>query len=127
MSLENAVKFAKRANEEKMGYRFQFPISLKEEFEIVCQENGVSMTDMILGLISSSVDEHKGISNSTTLSIVNKIEDLSLKLDDLHMLHNKVGQDTLMMQDGSELYIVDDMDTLNIQLKALKRELINRS
>lgn len=33
MSLENALNFEKTANEEKMGYRFQFPISMKNEFE----------------------------------------------------------------------------------------------
>ena len=127
MSLENAVNFAKRANEEKMGYRFQFPLSLKEEFETVCQNNGVSMTDMILGLISSAIDESKGLSDITSLCIINKIEVLKEKVGDLIYLRNESNKDVVTTTDGRDVYVSDDIESLNIQIKALERELINRS
>lgn len=59
MSLISALDFAKNASEKKVSFRFQFPVSLKKEFEILCKENGVSMTDLVLGLIKSAIDDSK--------------------------------------------------------------------
>lgn len=127
MSLKNALKFAKSASEEKMGYRFQFPISMKDDFETVCQKNGVSMTDMILGLISSAIEEDKGLSDSTTLSIVNKIDELENEVQGLDELYQKTGDKILQLQDGTNKYIVDEMESAQLKIKALKAELNKRS
>ena len=43
----------------KVSFRFQFPIKKKEKFKKVCQENNLSMTDMILKLIQKSIEEDK--------------------------------------------------------------------
>ena len=127
MSLENALNFAKTANEEKMGYRFQFPISMKNEFESICEKNGVSMTDMILGLISSAIDESKGLSDSTTLSIVNKIEELEDKLDNDIKLFNKVEEDVITDVNGDDYYLTDNIQAYQLKISALKAELKKRN
>ena len=33
MSLDNAIKFAKNVSADKVPFRFQFPVDIKEEFE----------------------------------------------------------------------------------------------
>ena len=127
MSLESALNFAKTANEEKMGYRFQFPISMKNEFESICEKNGVSMTDMILGLISSAIDESKGLSDSTTLSIVNKIEQLEDKYNKLYDFHIQIEEDEITDNNGNTIHIKLDLDSLKIKIDALKLELKKRN
>ncbi len=59
MSLNNAVKFAKNKKVVKVPFRFQFPVNTKEEFEELCEKYKVSMSNMILGLIKSAINEDK--------------------------------------------------------------------
>lgn len=126
MSLKSALKFAKSANEEKMGYRFQFPISMKDEFEIICEKNGVSMTDMILGLINSAIEEEKGFSDSTTLTIINKIDELEKEIRNLDELYQKTGEDILELSDGTFKYLREESESAKLKLKALQSELKRR-
>ena len=44
MSLDNAIKFAKNVGADKVPFRFQFPVDIKEEFEELCEKYKVSMT-----------------------------------------------------------------------------------
>lgn len=127
MSLESALNFAKNASEDKVPFRFQFPVSTKDEFEKLCNKNNVSMTDMILGLIISSINEDKGITDISTLNIVNKIEKLEISYKSLESVHNKTGEDILETTDGEIHYLITEMESIQLSLKALKRELEIRS
>ncbi len=127
MSLESALKFAKKTTEEKIGYRFQFPISMKNEFEIICEKNGVSMTDMILGLINSAIDEDKGITNISVINIINKIEELEKEHDSLNEIYQKTGDDVLTLSDGKILYITDDIEKTRFRINILNKELEKRN
>ena len=127
MSLESALKFAKKTTEEKIGYRFQFPISMKNEFEIICEKNGVSMTDMILGLINSAIDEDKGITNISIINLINKIENLEKEYDSLDEIYQKTGDSILSLSDGRDLYVTDNMDKLKFRIKILNKELEKRN
>ena len=96
MSLDSAIKFAKNVGADKVPFRFQFPVDIKEDFEELCQKHNVSMTDMILGLIKSAIDEDRGLTNVSVVNIINKIEKLEeqyanlLKIHKMYILQAKV-------------------------------------
>lgn len=127
MSLDNALKFAKNASAEKVPFRFQFPVDTKEEFEELCEKHNVSMTDMILGLIKSAIDEDRGLTNVSVVNIINKIEQLEKEYDNLVQISNKTGEDVIECTDGTIFYISNDMDNLRFRIKVLNKELERRS
>ncbi|CAA6806048.1 MAG: Unknown protein [uncultured Campylobacterales bacterium] len=126
MSLKNALNYAKKANEEKMGYRFQFPLSMKEEFELLCNKSSVNMTDMILGLIQSAIDEDKGLYDVPTLNIINKLNVLEESFADLHHLHVNQGEQIITLDNGKDIILEDELTSLKLKINALKRELQKR-
>lgn len=127
MSLESALKFAKNAAAEKVPFRFQFPVDTKQEFENLCEKHGVSMTDMILGLIQSAIDEDKGLTNVSVVNIINKIEELEKSYANLLDVYNKTGDDVIECTDGKVVYVTDDMDKLKFRIDVLNKELAKRS
>lgn len=127
MSLDNAVKFAKNSNAEKVPFRFQFPVDIKEDFEELCEKHGVSMTDMILGLIKSAIDEDRGLTNVSIVNIINKIEDLEKDYANLNEVYIKTGDSVLECTDGRIIYVEDDMEKLRFRIKVLNKELQRRS
>ena len=60
MTLNKALVKAKRNDEEKVGLNIKIPISLKNEFDELCKNNGVSMTAMMLSLIEVAIEESRG-------------------------------------------------------------------
>ncbi|MFW3441802.1 hypothetical protein ACN9J6_09740 [Aliarcobacter butzleri] len=127
MSLDSAIKFAKNASAEKVPFRFQFPVDTKQEFEDLCEKYGVSMTDMILGLIQSAIDEDKGLTNVSVVNIINKIEDLEKKYDGLAEVFEKTGDSVIHCTNGEIVYVEDDMEKLQFRIKVLNKELERRS
>jgi len=127
MSLDTAVKFAKNANAEKVPFRFQFPVDTKQEFEELCDKHGVSMTDMILGLIKSAIDEDRGLTNVSVVNIINKIEELEKQYDNLNDVYIKTGDSVLECTDGKIIYVEDDMEKLRFRIKVLNKELQRRT
>jgi len=59
MTLEKALNKAKRTDEEKVGLNIKIPIGLKNTFEDICKQHGVSMTSMMLSLIEVAIDEYQ--------------------------------------------------------------------
>lgn len=127
MSLDSALKFAKNANAEKVPFRFQFPVDTKEEFEELCEKHNVSMTDMILGLIKSAIDEDRGLTNVSIVNIINKIEDLEKDYANLNEVYIKTGDSVLECTDGRIIHVEDDMEKLSFRIKVLNKELQRRS
>ena len=127
MSLDSALKFAKNASAEKVPFRFQFPVDTKEEFEELCEKHNVSMTDMILGLIKSAIDEDRGLTNVSIVNIINKIEDLEKDYANLNEVYIKTGDSVLECTDGRIIYVEDDMEKLRFRIKVLNKELQRRS
>ncbi|MDD2698820.1 MAG: hypothetical protein PHF17_08480 [Arcobacteraceae bacterium] len=127
MSLKSALQFAKNASEEKVPFRFQFPVSIKKEFEELCEKNNVSMTDTILGLIISAIDEDRGVTDVSTLNIINKIESLEKNYQELEKVYKNTGDEALDCTDGTTIYLIDDMELTKLSINALKRELEIRS
>lgn len=127
MSLESALKFAKNVNAEKVPFRFQFPVDTKREFEALCEKNGVSMTDMVLGLINSALDEDKGLTNVSVVNIINKIEELEKSYDNLADIYDKTGEDFLESTNGEVLYVTSNMEKLKFRINVLNNELKRRT
>ena len=127
MSLDSALKFAKNASAEKVPFRFQIPVDTKEEFEELCEKHNVSMTDMILGLIKSAIDEDRGLTNVSIVNIINKIEDLEKDYANLNEVYIKTGDSVLECTDGRIIYVEDDMEKLRFRIKVLNKELQRRS
>ncbi|WP_152058204.1 hypothetical protein [Aliarcobacter butzleri] len=126
MSLENALKFAKNIGAEKVPFRFQFPVDIKEDFEELCEKHNVSMTDMILGLIKSAIDEDRGLTNVSVVNIINKIEKLEKEYINLEQIFNKTGDNELECTDGTIIHVADDMEKLRFRIKVLNNELQKR-
>ena len=126
MSLENALKFAKNIGAEKVPFRFQFPVDIKEDFEELCEKQNVSMTDMILGLIKSAIDEDRGLTNVSVVNIINKIEKLEKEYINLEQIFNKTGDNELECTDGTIIHVADDMEKLRFRIKVLNNELQKR-
>ena len=126
MSLDNAIKFAKNVSADKVPFRFQFPVDIKEEFEELCEKYKVSMTDMILGLIKSAIDEDRGLTNVSVVNIINKIEKLEEQYANLLKIHNDTGDDVMECSDGTIINIKADMEKLKFRIKILNNELEKR-
>ena len=126
MSLDSAIKFAKNVGADKVPFRFQFPVDIKEDFEELCQKHNVSMTDMILGLIKSAIDEDTGLTNVSVVNIINKIEKLEEQYANLLKIHNDTGDDVIECSDGTIINIKADMEKLKFRIKILNNELEKR-
>lgn len=126
MSLDNAIKFAKNVGADKVPFRFQFPVDIKEEFEELSEKYKVSMTDMILGLIKSAIDEDRGLTNVSVVNIINKIEKLEEQYANLLKIHNDTGDDVIECSDGTIINIKADMEKLKFRIKILNNELEKR-
>lgn len=85
MLLNRALSKAKRTDEEKVGLNIKVPIGLKNEFDELCKENGVSMTSMMLALIETVLDESKGhiqeLDAEGLLNLHNQILKLEKEID----------------------------------------------
>lgn len=127
MSLDTAINFARNVGADKVPFRFQFPVDTKQEFEELCDKHGVSMTDMILGLIKSAIDEDRGLTNVSVVNIINKIEELEKGYDNLEQIFNKTGDRVLECTDGTIIHVSDDMDKLRFRINVLNKELQRRN
>ena len=127
MSLDSAIKFAKNVGADKVPFRFQFPVDIKEDFEELCKKHNVSMTDMILGLIKSAIDEDRGLTNVSVVNIINKIEKLEKEYINLEQIFNKTGDNELECTDGTIIHVADDMEKLRFRIKVLNNELQKRT
>ena len=85
------------------------------------------MTDMILVLIKSSIDEDRGLTNVSVVNIINKIEKLEEQYANLLKIHNDTGDDVIECADGTIIYVSDDMEKLKFRIKVLNKELQRRT
>lgn len=60
MLLEKSLQKAKRTEDEKVGLNIKVPIGMKNEFDELCKQHGVSMTSMMLSLIETIIEESRG-------------------------------------------------------------------
>ena len=56
-SINEAIRHISKKN--KVGFSLKIPKDLKEEFQVICSENDVSMNELIIGLIKEAVTDYK--------------------------------------------------------------------
>jgi antitoxin component YwqK of YwqJK toxin-antitoxin module len=128
MDVFRALAIAKGSEEKKVGFNLQIPVSLKDELDQFCKINGVSMTAMINGMIQSTMEEvaRNPYYQESTLAISEKLEQLNLKLEDyeIQVKYSESGDFVNTPQNNS---IQREINSLEIQIKALEAELKRRS
>ncbi|MCD4757391.1 MAG: hypothetical protein K8R39_03925 [Arcobacteraceae bacterium] len=123
--IEKAMNYAKNPVEEKIGFSFQLPVSMKKEFEQVCKLNDVTMTNMLLGLIKATNDENPTYNNLTKEQL--EIEEITLehKLENtknhLESIADNEFEDEELCNIKSSLYT--KIRFLNNQLEKVRKEL----
>jgi len=126
MLLNKALKKAKRTDEEKVGLNIKVPIGLKNEFDEVCKNNGVSMTTMMLALIETVVDEDKGLIQDLDaeglLALNNKIIQLQHEINDMCSWETdpNTGKENLIP------YAYMDKDPIGMELYDIKKAELKR-
>jgi hypothetical protein len=127
MRLENIIANAKKQEEEKMGYSFKIPITLKKEFENMCKKHKITMSSMLIGMIENAVVEDRGfdldIHYMPTGAISKKITELR---SEIFSLNEKIengpdNDDDLSLQNFSDLH--DFLRTKESEYLACKNEL----
>jgi hypothetical protein len=58
-SISEAMKHISK--KKKVGFSLKIPFDLKEEFQIICDENDVAMNQLIVGLIKEAVQDYKKV------------------------------------------------------------------
>ena len=82
--LQRAFDKAKKGEDKKVSINFQVPSMLKEEFERLCKESGVSVTAMLNSLIEVAIEEHQGISidGHSTLQLIEELRKAEVDLQE---------------------------------------------
>ena len=82
--LHRAFSKAKKEGCKKVSINFQIPIDLKSEFDLLCKQEGVSVTSMLVALIETLIEESKGIyynlDANSLLMINNRIDEINKEL-----------------------------------------------
>lgn len=121
--LNRAIELAKGNEEVKVGLSVQVPKSLKEDFETICKENGVSMSSMLLSLIQVAVAEVQEKEN--LIFEVNK--ELNRLISEKNMLLKIQSQnedDIYEQKDGSVVFISAELADLSSQIEILEGKLL---
>lgn len=126
--LKNAINIAKGADEEKVPVSLKVPKSLKEEFEILCKEQGVSMNSMFCALAQIAVNESKGVevNDQPLLDLLKELD--KLRADEETAIElMEAGGNTIMTTDGKTIDLEEALSTAQLKIKALKAEIARRS
>lgn len=124
--LYNALQKAKKTEDKKVAINIQVPSNLKEKFDELCKEEGVSITAFICALMEGAIEEKYGNSQyqTSTMELINKLEKHISERDTFSQLANQ----------GAEPHQVDCpydewseyFKNINLMINALKVELENR-
>lgn len=90
MILDKAVQLAKKGPEQKVGFSMQIPVSLKEQFEEVCRNRGVTMTSLLLSFMQIAIEENRRKFSHLDLDELDKrIKNLKKYIKDLRTKRDK--------------------------------------
>ncbi|MDQ1339566.1 MAG: hypothetical protein QG567_718 [Campylobacterota bacterium] len=121
--LKNAINIAKGADEEKVPVSLKIPKSLKDEFEVLCKNEGVSMNSMFCALAQLAVTENKGgADKNDVLEIDRKIEQLQEEVNDYEMILSKGGK-YVKDEYGNEIDLENKLDQIRIRLANLQKRM----
>jgi hypothetical protein len=105
--LKRALEKARRGDDKKVNINFQVPSFVKDEFEMVCKESGVSVTAMLNSLIEVAIEESRGIE-------INDLDTMKL-LDELNRSKQDLTKANEMINNGD--YIVTATNGIDIDFR----------
>lgn len=108
--LQRALEKAKRGDDKKVNINFQVPSLLKEEFEKLCKESGVSVTAMLNSLMEVAIEEKLGLS-------INDQDTMKL-LDELDRAKKSFMQANQMVENGDNYVTAIDGTEIDFSLEA---------
>jgi len=79
--LFRALDLAKKEGSKKVPVNFQVYPELKEEFEILCKKNNISITAMLTALMQTAIEEAKGIYFHLDVDALMQINQRILEID----------------------------------------------
>ncbi|MDD2839311.1 hypothetical protein [Sulfuricurvum sp.] len=105
--LQRALEKAKKDDDKKVSINFQTPSLLKEEFEKLCKESGVSVTAMLNSLMEVALEERLGLAKDT----------MQL-LDELDRANKSYSQSIKMVEDGDRFVTTTDGEEIDFAFEA---------
>jgi antitoxin component of RelBE/YafQ-DinJ toxin-antitoxin module len=108
--LQRALEKAKRGDDKKVNINFQVPSILKDEFEKLCKESGVSVTAMLNSLMEVALEEKLGLS-------INDQDTMKL-LDELDRAKKSFMQANQMVENGDQYVTATDGTEIDFSLEA---------
>lgn len=125
--IKKAMDYAKNPVDEKIGFSFQVPVSLKKEFERVCKEQNVTMTNLLLGLMKATVQEYPEYSTFSTGELLDiyfaKKYEYTSSLD----LANKLSEHEIAPNEAKYNNFFEDIEKLNKELIEIETILDERN
>jgi len=124
--LYGALQKAKKTEDKKVAVNIQVPSLLKEKFDELCKEEGVSMTALICALMESAIEEKTKNSfyKTDTMELVEKLEQHIQNYDGFGEAYEKgVDPEEIGVPTGNwEMFFDNERAIIN----AIKTELENR-
>lgn len=122
--LQRALEKAKRGDDKKVNINFQVPSLLKEEFEKLCKESGVSVTAMLNSLMEVAIEENRGIEikGQDTLKLIEELNKAQGSLNELQRMISD-GENIIIGIDGSVIDCHAEADIASAKITAIKAEL----
>lgn len=125
--LQRALEKAKKGDDKKVSINFQVPSLIKDEFEKLCKESGVSVTAILNSLIEVAIEESRGIeiNSQDTMKL---IDELNRAKKNLHQANTMIsnGDETVRTTDGGDLDFRDEAKIESIKIAAITAELNKR-
>lgn len=108
--LQRALEKAKKGDDKKVSINFQVPSLIKDEFEKLCKESGVSVTAMLNSLIEVAIEESRGIQIND--------QDIMKLLDELNRAKKSLLQANEMIEHGNQFVFADDGSEIDFGIEA---------
>lgn len=115
--IKKAMEYAKNPVDEKIGLSFQVPVSLKKDFERVCKLNNVTMTNLLLGFMKSTVEEYPDYSTFSIGELLDIYLISKHELKDNIYLSNKLSENKIALNE-------EKYDDLFEEIEKLEKKLI---
>lgn len=125
--LKRALEKAKKGDDKKVSINFQVPSLIKDEFEKLCKESGVSVTAMLNSLIEVAIEESRGIeiNGQNTMKLLDELKNAQMQLQQANsMIAN--GDNVVITTDGAELDFNSVAKIESAKISAITAELTKR-
>jgi antitoxin component of RelBE/YafQ-DinJ toxin-antitoxin module len=125
--LQRALDKAKRGDDKKVNINFQVPSLLKEEFEKLCKESGVSVTAMLNSLMEVAIEENLGLT-LTDMDTMKLLEELDKSKKNLEQANSMVenGDPYVTAIDGTVIDFVLEAKIAATKINTIMIELEKR-